>query len=465
MSTKIHFSGIGGVAMCAGARLAQALGCEVRGSDTRVYPPTSQILAGMGVPVYEGYAAENLLWGPDLIVIGNALSRGNPEVEACLSDRRHFVSLPEWLKENVLRVRRPIVIAGTHGKTTTTAITAHLFRSAGVDAGYMVGGAFQNGIPSSELGQSGEPFILEGDEYDAAFFDKRAKFLHYLPETTVITALEFDHADLYKDLDEIRIAFERLLRIVPKDGNVVLCADNAAATLAESSYSRTFTYGLTPQASFFARRLSTTPEGQQFEVRHEGGSLGEFFVPLHGAHNVQNALAALVVSELYGLPRDAVREAMRNFPGVARRLDIFHQSNGIVFVSDFAHHPTAVKATLQAASERWPHARRFVLFEPRSNTTVTRVFEKEYVEAFSHADVVAFGRVYRAEKIPSEQRLDTKALAEALRQGGVEAQAFEETSQMLDYLLKQVRCGDVVLVMSNGAFDGIFDKIRAAFVS
>ncbi len=454
---KIHFSGIGGTAMVAGARLALEAGWEVRGSDNPLYPPTSNMVAALGVPVAEGYAAENLDWEPDVVVPGNALSRGNPEVEAALTRRLCYRSLPEWLKENVLRARRPVAVCGTHGKTTTTALTAHILRACGLEAGYLIGGQPLGFAHSACLGKPGQPFVIEGDEYDTAFFDKRAKFFHYLPEIAVVTSLEFDHGDIYRDLAEIELAFQRMLRQIPRDGWLVTCADNHALHLKDHAFSQVITYGFSERAEVCGEYL---PDGP-LRVCRDGSPWMELAPPLAGKHNAQNLLAAITVAGLLGLETGAIREAALSFPGVKRRMEVFLEAGGVTYVDDFAHHPTAVRETIAAARMRWPGARLRVLFEPRSNTTVTRAFQGPLLEALTGGDEIYLGAIYRADRLPKEERLDRDGLASALRARGGAGYVVDDPGDLAERIVSSAKPGDVVLVLSNGAFGGLHERLRA----
>lgn len=455
---SMHISGIGGTLMVAGARLALEAGWEVRGSDTPLYPPVSEMVTRLGVPVASGYAAENLDWGPGVVVIGNALSRGNPEVEAALERRMRYVSLPEWLKEQVLRARRPVAICGTHGKTTTTAMTAFLLDACGMVPGYLVGGQPVDFEHSARLGAAGAPFVIEGDEYDTAFFDKRAKFFHYLPEIAVVTSVEFDHGDIYPDLAAIEQAFRWMLRQVPGTGWAVLCADDpGAAALRCHAHSRVATYGLADGADVHGERLERCDGMERLRVQIFGADAGEVRVPMAGRHNLRNALAAIAVAHLLGIGFDAIREALPRFRGVKRRLEVFHEARGMVFVDDFAHHPTALGETVRAARERWPKRRLVVVFEPRSNTTVTNRFQRELAAAFSAADAVLIGPVHRAESVPPDERLDVRLLVETI---APQARACGSATDIAETLERDGRAGDLVLICSNGAFGGLYGMLR-----
>ncbi len=461
---RVHFSGIGGTAMVAGARLALEAGWEVRGSDNPLYPPTSEMVEVLGVPVARRYDAANLDWKPDVVILGNALSRGNPEVETALERKLHYVSLPEWLKEHVLRARRPVVIAGTHGKTTTTALAAYLLDAAGLAPGFLTGGQPLDFPHSARLGAPGAPFVIEGDEYDTAFFDKRAKFFHYLPEMAVVTSVEFDHGDIYRDVEEIELAFQRMLRQIPRSGSLLLCADHPrAVALRHHSFSPVETYGF-DETSDWRGEAKPGKDGLVDLTIHCGARVwGRLRVPLAGRHNLQNVLAAVAVAARFGATADAVAEALPVFKGVRRRMEVFHEARGVTFVDDFAHHPTAVRETVAAARMRWPGRRLWALFEPRSNTTITNRFQNEMREAFADADVVWLGPIHRADSIPPELRLDRDALVEALNSKGGDAHVAGSVDEIMDALIGGSREGDLVLILSNGAFGGIYAKVRQAF--
>lgn len=450
--------------MVAGARLALEAGWEVRGSDNPLYPPTSEMVASLGVPVARGYAAENLDWGPDVVVIGNALSRGNAEVEAVLERGLHYVSLPEWLKDTVLRARRPVVITGTHGKTTTTALTAFLLDQAGLSPGFLIGGRSLDFPHSARLGPEGGPFVIEGDEYDSAFFDKRAKFFHYLPKIAVVTSLEFDHGDIYKDLAEIELAFQRMLRQVPRSGHVVLCADDPrAVALREHAYGSVHTYGFDAGADWRVELSAADGLFQPFTLYRGGAAWGTFRSPLAGRHNARNAAAALVVAALLGAEPGTLAAALPRFQGLKRRLEVFHEARGVVFVDDFAHHPTAIRETIAAARLRWPGRRIVAVFEPRSNTTVTNRFQGELERALDTADAVYIGPIHRADTIPADHRLDRDALVRALAQNGRPAAFYDSAADLAAALLAAAAPNDLVLIMSNGPFGGLYKQIAQSY--
>ncbi|MCP4645752.1 MAG: UDP-N-acetylmuramate--L-alanine ligase [bacterium] len=463
-SPRVHFSGIGGTAMVAGARLALDAGWEVRGSDNPLYPPTSLMMEALAVPVATGYAPENLDWDPDLVVIGNALSRGNPEVEAALDRKLRYVSLAEWLKDVVLRPCRPVVVCGTHGKTTTTAITAYLLDRAGLDPGFLVGGQPLDFEVSARLGAPGHPFVIEGDEYDTAFFDKRAKFFHYLPEFAIVTSVEFDHGDIYRDLAEIERAFQWMLRQVPQTGWLIACADDpGAAALVSDAPCRATTYGFNADATWRGEVLESADGFQVIDVFREGAHWARLDVPLAGLHNLRNTLAAVAVAGLLDVPSDTIRDALKMFKGVRRRMETFLQARGVTFIDDFAHHPTAIRETIAAARMRWPDARLRVLFEPRSNTTVTNQFQDDLQAAFEEASEVWIGPIHRAERIPEEDRLDRETVLANLAKQGVPGRCSDSVDPIVAYLEETSKEGDVVLILSNGAFGGIYQQLRESF--
>lgn len=458
----VHFSGIGGTAMVAGARLAIEGGWEVRGSDARLYPPASEMVEALGVPVAQGYGPENLDWKPDLVIIGNALSRGNPEVEAVLDRGLPYASLPEWLKEHVLRGRRPVAVCGTHGKTTTTALTTHVLDQCGLNPGFLIGGQPLNFPHSSRRALEGAPFVIEGDEYDTAFFDKRAKFFHYLPHIAIVTSVEFDHGDIYKDLGEIELAFQRMLRQIPRNGCLILCADNHALHLKDHAFSPVVSYGFEPGAEWRGEMLGAAKGFQHMRVLHNSTLWAEIESPMAGKHNLQNALAAIAAAALLGAAPEQVAAALRTFRGVRRRMEVFLEARGITFIDDFAHHPTAVRETIAAARMRWPGHRLRVLFEPRSNTTVTKQFQHDLEAAFVSADEVWLGPIHRAEHIPEDIRLDRAALAEALSKRGIATRFSDSPAEIAGEVLRGAREGDIVLILSNGAFGGIYTAFRDA---
>jgi UDP-N-acetylmuramate: L-alanyl-gamma-D-glutamyl-meso-diaminopimelate ligase len=354
-----------------------------------------------------------------------------------------------------------VVLCGTHGKTTTTALTAWILDHCGLEPGYFVGGQPLDFPNSARLCPPGHPFVVEGDEYDTAFFDKRAKFFHYLPRIAVVTSVEFDHGDIYTDLNEIIRAFRLMMRQIPASGWALLCADNPGARdLRPHAPCRTALYGFAEDAEWRGIRTGAREGYQLLDLYHDGTLFGSFEIPLAGRHNLQNSIAALAVGAILGASAEALREAIRAFKGVRRRMEVFHEANGIVFVDDFAHHPTAIRETVAAARMRWPERRLVTLFEPRSNTTVTRAFQAPLCDALTGTDVALIGPIHRAERIPQEERLDREELCRTLNEKGVSAQAFDSTDAVFDWVSANGREGDLMLFMSNGAFGGIYAKVR-----
>ena len=484
---RIHLIGVGGTAMGALAGLLQEAGYRVTGSDGEIYPPVSTLLAQLGIAALRGYRASNLEPPPDLVVIGNALSRGNEEVEAVLDARLPYASLPEVLRELFLRDQETIVVAGTHGKTSVTSILAWIFHSAGLAPGFLIGGAPLN-FPQSFCHGTGRHFILEGDEYDTAFFDKGPKFLHYRPDTVVLTSVEFDHADIYRDLDAVQTAFQRLVNLVPRRGFIVAYAEaDTVRQCLEHAFCPVETFGL-KQGDWQAREIGCVlnpsrarlpraePRGEQADTREEpvtefvvtyrGKPLGSLRAQLFGEHNVLNVLAAVAMASHYGVPWEQIAAAMETFRGVRRRLEVVGEvADGVTVVDDFAHHPTAIRETLRAARARFPGRRIWAVLEPRSNTLVRKVFEKELAEVLTLADRVVLADVYRKERITETERLAPAQIVESLRAQGVPAELHADADAIVAAIGPELRAGDVAVIMSNGGFGGIHGKLLAALPS
>jgi len=463
-SQRIHLIGVCGTAMATLAALLKARGHRVGGSDQNVYPPMSDFLVAQGIPAASGYDARHITADLDLVVVGNAISRGNPELEAVLDRKIRYCSLPEALREHFLWGARSIVLAGTHGKTTTTALTAWLLTGGGLDPSMLVGGIalnFGDGGSSYRLG-AGRDFVLEGDEYDSAFFDKTAKFLKYLPEVAVIGNLEFDHADIYPDLDAVVTAFGRLVNLVPREGLLLLGADSPdARALARSAVSPVQTFGLSPDATWQADDIEHRDGRTHFAVRRSGAPFGRFESPLLGAHNVRNALAALAVGAHVGLGPDAMADALRAFRGIRRRLETVGVASGVTVLDDFAHHPTAVYETLAALRVGYPGRRLWAVFEPRSASSCRRVFQDAFARAFGAADEVIIAAVFRS-TLPEPERLSATRLVEDLEARGEHARYIPAVPDIVQTIVAEHREGDVVVLMSNGAFGGIHQRLLRA---
>lgn len=454
----IHLVAVCGTGMGALAVMLKSLGHLVTGSDENVYPPMSTVLSEQQIPVFEGFSAANLDPAPDLVVIGNAVSRGNPEAEAVLDRKIRYASMPETLKSFFLWDRNPVVVTGTHGKTTTTAMLAWVLTEAGLDPSYIVGGVPVGWQTGARLG-SGDLFILEGDEYDSAFFDKRAKFLHYLPDTVIINNVEFDHADIYDSIDEIALSFRRLVNIIPENGLLIGPDDDEHVhALASHAHCTVHTLGLSSGARWSARNVSFDPRGAYFDlyereecrVRLSTGQLGD--------HNVRNALAVVAAARHYGVSWPDLAQSLETFPGVKRRLEVRGEVNGITVYDDFAHHPTAVEATLDALRKAAPGRRTWAVFEPRSATTIRRNFQDAYVTAFDQADHVLIAPVFLPEKAPAGNRFSVEELVAELRKRGVDAEAPNNVEQIVSRLAGKVAPRDRIVFMSNGGFSGILER-------
>ncbi len=458
----IHMIGIGGSAMSPLAGMLRERGYRVTGSDAGVYPPASTLLESLGIPFSAKFDAANLTPAPDLVVVGNALSRGNVEIEEMLDRKLKYHSLPEILEEEFLPGKHSIVVSGTHGKTTTTAMLAWIFQVAGKNPNFLVGGIAENFGKSYGLG-GGEEFILEGDEYDSAFWDKAAKFFHYHPDDLIITSLEYDHADIYADFDAYQLAFRRLVNLVPRRGRIIVWGDaeagEALRKATEKAFCPVITYGLNGGNQWIASNVQSDGDGMKFHVRHSNEDYGEFRLAATGHHNVLNALAALVVAQGRGINRESLQKALTTFRSVRRRMDVKGEVDGVLVVDDFAHHPTAVRATIEAARLRWPDRRLWAILEPRSNSMRRRVFQDALPAALALGDRVLLGSVHRAGQLSDEQRLDPETVAAAVRALGKDAQVLPGADAIADLLAKEARPGDLLLVMSNGSFDGLCDKL------
>ena len=459
LSSKYYLTGICGTAMASLAGMLQAKGCVVEGSDSDVYPPMSEFLERLGIPVYKGYRAENLITSaPDVVVIGNALSRGNPEVEHTLDSGLRYASMAETVKELFIRGKNSIVVCGTHGKTTTTAMLAWMLEQAGRKPSFLVGGIAENFGRSFQVDQ-GTDFVIEGDEYDTAFFDKGPKFLHYLPRIVILKNIEFDHADIYTDLESLKVSFRRLINIVPRSGLIVAGVDSPVVKeLIPAAFSRVATVGI-ESGEWRARNLQQADEGMRFEVWKGDTQVGTFAIPMLGTFNVRNALDVIVTSKELGLGNDVIQAGLASFKSVKRRLELKGEANRIRVYDDFAHHPTAVAETLHAVRQRYPNDRIWAVFEPRSQTCRRRIFENDFMKAFDPADHVVIARVFGSSKLPPEDQLSPDRLVEGIRTRGKKASTFDTTDEIVKHIGSLASPGDHIVVMSNGGFDGIHGKL------
>jgi len=455
----IHLIGICGTAMASLAGLLKQRGFKVTGSDAAAYPPMSDFLASINIPVAQPYAEANLKPRPDVVIVGNAISRGNTELEYVLDERIPFRSLPDVLYDYFLRSREPVVVAGTHGKTTTTSMLAWIFQSAGKDPSFLIGGIAENFGSSFALKQ-GKHFIIEGDEYDTAFFDKGPKFLHYFPQAIILTSVEFDHADIYSDLEAVKTAFKRLVNLVPRKGKII--AHDASANVDEC-ISRTFCpverYGMKSGSCWQIADIQYGPERTSWSVLREGNHWADLEFALAGEYNVLNATAAAAMAAHYGIEPQAIAQALKTFKSVKRRLEVKAQIDGITIIDDFAHHPTAIAETLRALRTRYPAARLWAIFEPRSNTLRRKVFEKELVKSLAIADQVIITTIFQPEKIPEHERLTTQSVISGLIKGGKPARELQDADAIVQTVAPELRSGDVVAILSNGGFGGIYEKL------
>ncbi|MBB5350072.1 UDP-N-acetylmuramate: L-alanyl-gamma-D-glutamyl-meso-diaminopimelate ligase [Haloferula luteola] len=447
-----HFVGVCGTAMGSVAVAMKRKGFTVTGSDANVYPPMSDFLRAEGVEIHEGYRAENIPADADVIVIGNAISRGNDEAEATLERRLLYCSLPEVMKEYLLRGKRNFVVSGTHGKTTTSSMLAWLFQSAGKDPGWMIGGLPRNLGRGAEFSDS-DINVLEGDEYDTAFFDKRSKFLHYLPEIAVINNIEFDHADIYQSLDEIKLSFRRLLLVVPRNGHAVINGDDPhCLDVAEKAHCPVVRVGLGESCEVQISEIDYQPDHSAFTLEGE-----RFRVAMPGEFNVRNAAMAATAARLGGLSAEEVRVGLESFEGVARRQELRGTAGGVRVVDDFAHHPTAIRQAIRALRQQYPEGRLWVIFEPRSNTTKRKVFQNELAECFAEADVAIIAALPDPEKVPEADRLDPVQVAASVPGGG--GRYVPTVEEIVHTVAAEAASGDTVAVLSNGGFGGIHRRL------
>lgn len=450
--------------MAALAGMLQARGHRVSGSDENVYPPMSTMLASLGISVFQGYRAEHLEPKPDCVIVGNAIPRGNQELEATLNFKLPYRSQAEVVKEEFIRGRRSLVVAGTHGKTTTTSIAAWLMDQGRLNPSFLIGGVAQNFGVSFRVTDSNY-FIIEGDEYDTAYFDKGPKFMHYLPEIAIVNNIEFDHADIYNDLAAVKLAFRRLMNLVPANGSLIAGWDSpnvreVVASMGQKLYTRVETFGTTDEARWRISETDFSGDLSAFTVTCEGQLWGRFQTPLIGDFNLLNCLAVIIAADTWGIPRETIGDALRSFKNVRRRAEIRGEEQGVTVIDDFAHHPTAVRETLRGLRIRYQGRRLVAVFEPRSWSSRLAVFQDEYADAFSSADYVVIARVFDSQKVSEKGKsLDTLKLIAAIVQQNKPALALPNADEIIAHLLPQLREGDVVAIMSNGGFGGIHEKL------
>jgi UDP-N-acetylmuramate: L-alanyl-gamma-D-glutamyl-meso-diaminopimelate ligase len=459
----IHLIGICGTAMASLAGMLQERGFRVTGSDAAAYPPMSTFLESLGIPVAQPFAEANLNPRPDLVVVGNALSRGNVELERVLDERIPFCSLPQILHDEFLVGKEVLVVAGTHGKTTTTSMLAWIFETAGLQPSFLIGGIAENFGRSFGLGE-GKHFILEGDEYDTAFFDKGPKFLHYFPDSLILTSVEFDHADIYKDLDAVETAFKRLVNLVPRRGRIVAfdSGDISSETInrcLQKAFCPVERYGASNRASWKIANLKLDAEQTSWSVLCDGKAWADFEFPLGGEYNVWNATAAAALAANYEISKDVIAQALKTFRSVKRRLEVKAQVNGITIIDDFAHHPTAIEQTILALQARYPKSRLWVVLEPRSNTMRRNVLQDALSRSLALADQVVIAAIFKSEAIPEAERLDLQRVIDEIQKRGKQARIFADADAIVNAIAPELRERDVVAILSNGGFGGIYEKL------
>jgi UDP-N-acetylmuramate: L-alanyl-gamma-D-glutamyl-meso-diaminopimelate ligase len=462
---RIHLVGVAGTGMGSFAGMLKAAGYEVTGSDENVYPPMSDMLRTWGIQALTPYRPENLeVARPDLVIIGNVIRRVNPEATAVRERRIPSMSFPAALGALFLDRAHSIVVAGTHGKTTTSSLMAHVLVEAGRDPSFLVGGVTQNYAGNYRVGK-GAHFVVEGDEYDTAYFDKGSKFLHYRPRTAILTSVEFDHADIFRDLPHYEATFDKFVRLLPPEGRLAVCAAYPnAVRLAQACPAKVVTYVAKEGASadYLPRNVSFGPEGARFEVLEQGQVLGTATLPLSGLHNVENALGVIAAARGLGLSFAEIARGLASFQGVKRRQEVRAELGGILVVDDFAHHPTAVRETIAAIRHRYPQRRLWAIFEPRSNTSRRNIHQEDYASAFTGAARASLKVPERHDKVPTNEELDVPRLCQALQAQGITADHAADVPTLVERTAREAQSGDVLLVMSNGAFGGFIDKLLAA---
>ena len=456
---SVYFIAICGTGMTALAGMLKSRGYEVSGSDQNVYPPMSTFLEELHIPFYSGFSEQHLEPPPDLVVIGNSMSRGNPEVEAVLERKLNYISMPLALKEFFIRGKYSCVVAGTHGKTTTSSMLAWVLEQAGKDPSFFIGGIPENFGRGFKLGK-GEISVAEGDEYDSAFFDKGSKFFHYLPDLVILNNIEYDHADIFRNLDEIETAFKRLINLIPRNGYLIAGWDDPfVRKLSEKAFSQVVSFGMGDQAEWRAQSIATMENATEFDLYRKGEFLGRFSIPLFGEHMVKNSLATIAACDALGISMAEIRAGLSSFKNVQRRLQLKGEVNGVKIFDDFAHHPTAVGVTIRALRNRYPKQRIWAVYEPRTASAKRKVFEEEYVQAFAAADRVILTPLHLPEKVPQNERLSVENITAQLTRKKIPNWILPPNSDMLDFLKSHLDSNDIVLFMSNGDFHGIPTKI------
>ena len=458
---KVHFIGIGGSAMGSVAAMLKEAGHDVQGSDDELYPPMSDYLKEAQIKIFTGFSPGNITDDVDIVVVGNAISRGNVELEHVLDKKIPYTSFPEIVRESFIRGRTSIVVAGTHGKTTVSSLISWILHDAGKNTGFLIGGIPLNFNKGFARSKEGGYFVIEGDEYDTAFFDKRSKFLHYLPDILILNNLEFDHADIFKDITDIKRSFEHLIRIVPSGGVIVANSDDEnIRDITKKVYSRLVTFGIKDgSADYIARDISFGADLTEFDIVKSGGVVARITAPLKGEHNVYNVLAAFAALDCLDLKTEDISGGIKGFKNVKRRLEKVGEVNGIAVYDDFAHHPTAIQKTIAGIKKANPGSRVIALFEPRSNTSRRNFFQDDLVEAFTGADIVIIGKVYNYERMDEAERLDPYKLVKSIRNTNTEAHYMPDIDELGSFVADSAKSGDIILAMSSGSFYRVHRKI------
>jgi UDP-N-acetylmuramate: L-alanyl-gamma-D-glutamyl-meso-diaminopimelate ligase len=457
-----HLIGICGTAMASLAGMLIQQGHTVTGSDENVYAPMSLELERLGIKACEGYRPENIAGHPDFIVVGNAITRGNPELEFALNKKMYYTSMAAVVQDNFIRGHHSIVIAGTHGKTTTTSLMAWAMERAGANPSFLVGGVAEN-FQSSFRVTGGDYFVIEGDEYDTAYFDKGPKFMHYLPDTVILNNIEFDHADIYRDLEAVKFAFGRLINLIPGTGALVAGWDSEVVReLSKRAFCPVDSFGIDEGANWRAREIVITESMTTFSVEVGGRRFASYRTPLAGSFNVRNCLAVIATCESLGFDRKAVADSLAEFKSVKRRMEVRGEVRGVTVIDDFAHHPTAVRETLVAARAKYPGCRLVAIFEPRSYTAQIRAFQERFELALSEADSIVVAGLFHPERYTAEAAISPVEMARKLRSLGREAEFIPSVDEIVSHLANRLEDNDVVVIMSNGSFGGIHDKLMRA---
>ena len=458
----VHMIAVCGTGMGALACMLKDLGYHVTGSDGAVYPPMSTFLQKKGINIFDGYNEDNLAYGPDLVVVGNAVRRDNPEALKMMDMGLHFCSMPQAINHFIAKEKKPVLIAGTHGKTTTSSIAAWVLTQAGYDPSFFIGGILNNFSSNYRLGNGGY-IVIEGDEYDTAYFDKGPKFLHYNPYVSILTGVEFDHADIFKDIDHVKAAFGKFVSGIEADHVLLAYDDNPIVDeLAAEANCRVRRYGLKSESDWSVTSVRILPPLTKFDVIHRGNLYGEFETRLVGMHNLTNLLAVIAAAFELGISVNKTAEALSTFSGVKRRQEIRGSKRGVTIMDDFAHHPTAVKETIAAVKPFYPEGRIIAVFEPRTNTSMRNVFQDVYPNAFDDADIICIPKPPLLNKIPPEERFSSERLVDDLIRKGKDAHYFQKTEDIIDFLTRISKPNDLILIMSNGGFDNIHERVLKA---